>query len=284
MFEWVKALEGKTTTRKRDFLMAFLRENAIPFRVQAFARLGYRGANLIVSSGPAHPAVLVTAHYDSVPGSPGANDNASSVAVLMKLSQGIRSLPKELTVGIIFMDGEEARLRVGPFRWGCWGSQAYLREHSPEDVRAVYNLEWCGEGDFVALWPVDRGVKQTAAFKVLEKVLLDRGYPYDTATVSRLVVSSDHCSFRSRGIPGAFALSLLPREEVELLRRFFANRWEILKFFLRRQGGLKCSLLQRLHSSQDRSEFIREESLELAFDIMHQTLRVWCSSPSGPSA
>jgi len=39
------------------------------------------------------PLILIGAHYDAVPGTPGADDNASGVAVLLELASAIAAHP-----------------------------------------------------------------------------------------------------------------------------------------------------------------------------------------------
>lgn len=56
----------------------------------------------------ASPAVLVAAHYDSVAWSPGADDNASAVAVLLEV--GRMSAALGLDVGCVAFNGEEENL------------------------------------------------------------------------------------------------------------------------------------------------------------------------------
>lgn len=278
MLEWVKALEGKEALERREWLMRSLTENAVPFTVHEFKMPGRRGANLIVQSGAgAGPAVLVTAHYDSVAGTPGANDNASSVAVLLNLCLALKSSQCGCAVKMIFFDGEEPRLRFGPFRLGCYGSRAYLRDHGSENIAAAYNLEWCGEGDLVGIWPVNARTRQTAAFKILQKVLEEKGSRHRAADLWPLIVSSDHSSFRHEGIEGSFSLSILPESEAEALERFFSSRWEAIRFLLSPGNRLRLqsSLFRRLHTLEDRADYLDERSLRMAFEIVRDTLAAW---------
>ncbi len=278
MLEWVKALEGKDAPERREWLTRFLGANAVPFTIHQFKMPGRLGVNLIVQAGAAAgPAVLVTAHYDSVAGTPGANDNASSVAVLLNLCLALKSSRYDCPVRLIFFDGEEARLRFGPFRLGCYGSRAYLRNHSSKNVAAMYNLEWCGEGNLVGLWPVNARTRQSAAFRVLEKVLDEKGCRHQAADLWPLIVSSDHSSFRRKGIDGSFSLSILPESEAEALERFFSSRWEAFRFLLSPGNTLrlKSSLFRRLHTQEDKAGYLDESSLRLAFEVVQDTLAAW---------
>ncbi|MBD2346037.1 M20/M25/M40 family metallo-hydrolase [Anabaena subtropica] len=62
-------------------------------------------------------AILVAAHYDTVPGSPGADDNASGVAVLLEIARLFASHPTPRTLQLAFFDLEEA---------GLIGSKAFV--------------------------------------------------------------------------------------------------------------------------------------------------------------
>ncbi|PWI15272.1 peptidase M28 [Streptomyces sp. Act143] len=71
-----------------------------------------RGANLIASlpgSGTG-PAVVVGAHLDSVSGSPGADDNASGVAVLLETARLLAEAPAPARVVLAVFDMEELGL------------------------------------------------------------------------------------------------------------------------------------------------------------------------------
>jgi Zn-dependent M28 family amino/carboxypeptidase len=76
--------------------------------------------------------VVVGAHYDSVPGTPGANDNASGVASLLELARLLRQSSPERTIRLV----------------------AYVNEEPPwfqtEDMGSVHHARLCKErGDDV---------------------------------------------------------------------------------------------------------------------------------------
>ena len=62
-------------------------------------------------------AILVGAHYDTVAFSPGADDNASGVAVMLELARLLGSRPTPRTLQLAFFDREEA---------GLLGSKAFV--------------------------------------------------------------------------------------------------------------------------------------------------------------
>ena len=82
---------------------------------------GIRCANLIATregSTRHNEILLLGAHYDSVVGSPGANDNASGVAALLETSRMFQALEPALTVRFVAFVNEEPPF----FRTGQQGS------------------------------------------------------------------------------------------------------------------------------------------------------------------
>lgn len=82
---------------------------------------GVVGLNLILEleGQTPGPPVLIGAHYDSVPGSPGADDNASGVAVMLELARALAQQPPRQPVWLVAFDLEE---------WGMRGSRALAAE------------------------------------------------------------------------------------------------------------------------------------------------------------
>ena len=86
--------------------------------------------------------ILIGAHYDSVFGSPGANDNASGVAALLEMSRQFRNILPERTVRFVAFVNEES-----PFFYGRqMGSMVYARaaRQRRDDIRLMMSLEMLG--------------------------------------------------------------------------------------------------------------------------------------------
>jgi hypothetical protein len=81
-----------------------------PFKLRLHRRLA--GANLLAEPmRPGRgPTVLVAAHLDTVEGSPGADDNASGVAVVLEAARLLGALPEPPDVTFLLTDLEEAGL------------------------------------------------------------------------------------------------------------------------------------------------------------------------------
>ncbi|WP_163559963.1 M20/M25/M40 family metallo-hydrolase [Halomonas sp. NO4] len=74
--------------------------------------------------GATNESLVVGAHYDTVRGSPGADDNASGVAVLLELAQLLREAELERELRLVAFVNEEAP----HFGSEAMGSLAYARE------------------------------------------------------------------------------------------------------------------------------------------------------------
>jgi Zn-dependent M28 family amino/carboxypeptidase len=112
---------------------------------QAYIAEGVESANLeVVLPGRARAAeiVLAGAHYDTVPGSPGADDNASGVAALIEIARAIGAARPDRTVKLVAFVNEEPPF----FYFGEMGSRVYARaaRRRGDDIRVMLSLEMLG--------------------------------------------------------------------------------------------------------------------------------------------
>jgi hypothetical protein len=116
----------------------------------AVSRLGYEVsgvhcANLEVSrngNARGREILLVGAHYDSVVGSPGANDNASGVAALLEISRVFAAIEPAMTVRFVAFVNEEPPF----FMSNQQGSMMYAKSarHRGDDIRLMASIETIG--------------------------------------------------------------------------------------------------------------------------------------------
>jgi hypothetical protein len=95
-------VESSANRRARDLLLGLLRDFGCAPVLQG------RFDNIVVHSGAVAegPCLLLGAHYDTVPGSPGADDNASAVAVCLECARILRQHDVGSTM-IVFFNREE---------------------------------------------------------------------------------------------------------------------------------------------------------------------------------
>jgi len=87
------------------------------------------------------PPILIAAHYDAVPGTPGADDNATGVAVLLELARNFADEPAKYPLRLVAFDMEE---------YGLLGSAEYaaLLHEQRQPLRLMISLEMLGYRDF----------------------------------------------------------------------------------------------------------------------------------------
>ncbi|MDV6343798.1 M28 family peptidase [Nitrosomonas sp. Is37] len=90
----------------------------------------------------ANEIVLAGAHYDSVTGSPGADDNASGVAALLEIAQLLVGIKPERTLRLVAFVNEEAPF----FYFGEMGSKIYAQaaRERHDDIRLMLSFEMLG--------------------------------------------------------------------------------------------------------------------------------------------
>ena len=92
-----------------------------------------RVRNVIAVMGPpAGKAVLLNAHYDSVPMGPGASDDGIGVATLVETASILKNQPLKRPVILLFNEGEEL---------GLVGARAFLADPLSRNVDSLINLE-----------------------------------------------------------------------------------------------------------------------------------------------
>ena len=122
---------------------------------QAYRAAGADVANLIVEiAGTVQPGemIVVGAHYDTVPSTPGADDNASAVAVLLEVARLMRGWAPRRTVRFVAFPCEE----MPHFHTHEMGSQVYAKQCRARGDRIVGML--CLE--MVGFYTTELGVQQ----------------------------------------------------------------------------------------------------------------------------
>lgn len=207
---------GEARRRARGLLVESLRRTGLQ-RVREVPVKGRGGLVNVEGVLPGETAdeIVLSAHYDSVPRSPGAVDDASGCGVAAAAAADLRRTPLRHTVRVVFFDGEETEGQ---------GSEGWLRGLGPgegERVLADLNLEmlgWRGSaGPVVHTFPaLASGSRVLAPGWLVHSVLRSGeavGWPFAAADhrfplLGQLIVrsvevryGSDGESFLERGIP-----------------------------------------------------------------------------------
>ncbi len=200
--------------RRLESIMSNLCSSGIPFSVVTSLN------TVEVAFGPP-PYTAVGCHYDSVEGSPGANDNASGVAVCLDLAHRLRDCPG---VKVVFHGSEEL---------GCLGSQRYLM--GDRRIASYYNLDMVGVGDRICALPGS------------DPMLLAR--LEDVTSLPYCLGRSDDHSYRMRGIPAA-GIMALPSQDIRSMSegRTDLSIWETYHNEADTRDTLDLSAMRRISS------------------------------------
>ncbi|MFQ5521224.1 MAG: M28 family peptidase, partial [Candidatus Methylomirabilia bacterium] len=141
--DYVRLLEGRSNP-DRQMLVGRLLEVRGTVSRHPYATFEGSGENFVVEVGQGAKTLILIAHHDAVPGSPGANDNAAAIAILLDLLDRLsRDRPENLSVRLLFSGGEEV---------GYLGARCYAEATSLDSVLGVVSLELCGIGDALVIW------------------------------------------------------------------------------------------------------------------------------------
>ncbi len=148
--------------------------------------------------------LFVTAHYDhlgSIGGQAvfrGANDNASGVALMLHLSEMIKSSPLPCSVAFIAFAGEEA---------GLVGSSHFTEQLlvKKEKIGFVINFDIAGTGNEGIM--VVNGTELNSAFERLNAIN-DSGVKISPVKKRGQAAISDHYRFSELGIPAFYIYTL----------------------------------------------------------------------------
>jgi Zn-dependent M28 family amino/carboxypeptidase len=165
--------------------------------------------------------VLVGAHYDTVEGSPGADDNASGIAALLELSHLFAGVETERTLRFVAFTNEEPPF----FFWGRMGSAVYAETAKArgEDIRLMISLEMLGaysdrpgsqgyppflkhfypdRGNFIAM--VSNRASREELRQLVAAFQAHSDFPVESLATFEFVPGvawSDHLSFWRQGYP-----------------------------------------------------------------------------------
>ncbi len=219
------AVRAENLAKAADYIRAEFEAAGLTVTEQSYEYFGHHVANLIASPPDAawsSAHYVIGAHYDTVPGTPGADDNASGVAVLLEIARLLAADPPPIPVRLAAFTLEEAPA----FMTRLQGSRVFARELARRDERVLGAiilemvgftsarqhypplLRWAGypsEGNYIGIV----GNRRSRRFSQTILRGFDRNpeLPVETLTVpfngwvlpaTRL---SDHASFWDRGWP-----------------------------------------------------------------------------------
>lgn len=128
-----------------EFVESEFRSLGFEVESQPYSARGVPVRNIaVVRQGidPAQPSIVLGAHYDSVIGTPGADDNASGVAAVLELARLLKDFSNRRTIHFVLFPHEEPPY----FYTQQMGSRRYAKRMNEEDrkVQVMLALEMLG--------------------------------------------------------------------------------------------------------------------------------------------
>jgi len=161
-----------------------------------------------------HCRKILVAHYDRVPGTPGANDNSAAVFILLKHINLLKNADYSHNTMILFTDREELTGNHSVHDQGAWHlGKIWPETHKNKDLFIVFDM--CGIGDTLvwgrtaAKLPGINTDRISYIYNSLKDLLL-RYSRQETMDINDLF--SDDLGFLLQGLT-ALQISLLPWKE-----------------------------------------------------------------------
>jgi len=241
----------------RKYIIEQLKSFGIEAKEQPFIGMTPLGevsmANVIATIPGRRPDRLVLAsHYDTKLYREmrfvGANDGASSTAALLELGRVLKGRPNELTIELLFLDGEEARLPEWQGTDNTYGSRHYVqaaqKSGSLKSLKALVLLDMIGDRDLSIkrdsnstpwlvdiIWGTAARLGQSSTFSNQLTTIEDDHIPFLRAGVAAVDLIDlenptwhtaqddlEHVSARSLQTVGDVVVAAIPEIEKYLLR------------------------------------------------------------------
>ena len=254
-----RLLEGRSNAERQSAVARYLTARGIPFSVHRFASSEGAGENFAVDLGSGGRTLLLAAHHDAVEASPGANDNAAAVGILLALIERLAAAPPTtLRLRLLFTAAEER---------GFLGARHYARDVEVGPIAGVLSLELCGIGDSIVIWDA---ADETPFLNTVGGSLRAIGLSRDEGhhVVGRIpIFGSDHRAFAPLGVP-AYGFTLVPAANAEALRQFvFSPVRSAIRHLIRRPVPFDT-----YHTPRDRGSTLEPPALALALRALEAVI------------
>jgi Peptidase family M28 len=195
---------SKANAAARDYLAGRL--SALGMNPQVATAVGINDRSALIVAGNVHDvvgrlpgtessaAIMLVAHYDSVPSGPGAADDAAAVAAILEAVRALKAgQPLKNDLIVLFTDGEEV---------GLLGAEAFAASHPwMKDVGLILNFEARGNRGPSLLFETS-----SKNASLIKEVSHAAPYPIGSslfyALYKLLPNDTDFTVFRSTGTPG----------------------------------------------------------------------------------
>lgn len=274
MLKHIKELEKRPNKGRTEYIKNYLKSAGISFEVQKFRQRVLNGENIVITDfckQDDQAQLLLTAHTNKYFSSPGANDNASGVAVLLNVIDQLKALnlDNNSNTKIIFFDHEDGLAYID-------GSTFYVNNTDLSKIKFVLNLDMVGAGNTVVTCPKNTDDNRSNPYvNYLLKHLTQKQIKYFSFDLPPLLVE-DHVPFVKNGVP-AISLSMMPERDLGHLKKILNSSKlnQLVESLIMRFHRKKhpMFIMRHRHNDWDTSEYIDELSLELCKKIVMEMIK-----------
>ncbi|HEY5616045.1 MAG TPA: M28 family metallopeptidase [Bacteroidota bacterium] len=254
LYRTVQQIEGLHDAERLNFIKGELAKLNVAFHTMPFDTVvkaqgmekRITGENIIIRMGNGAKHLVVGAHSDAVPISPGANDNGGGVAVLLGLIKTLKAHQWNVTVDFVFFDREED---------GLVGSAVYVRE-SPDKLRhlAMINLDVEGTGEEVYVGPVGGG-DDDLLMPVVRTAAKKKGFPFEERAA---YPSSDYQSFARAKLEN-ISISVVPKGDADKLAAWMSGTQPTPETF--------PEVMKIMHTARDSAVYVTPKALGMSYEF-----------------
>lgn len=247
--EQVRTLSACTDKESRILVLRdLLEKNQIPYEISQEEQI----LNILAGNLKSERSLpMICAHYDIFEGSSGANDNLSSVVILLEL---LKSHKDSFTAA--FLDEEES---------GHGGAKLLLRQIENQNVKkpeAFVVLDTCGYGNTEA-YRIRNGRFHPRFRRMTNRQLRKKYHLHSCSSLPE----SDDAELQKSGAP-LMLISMMPSDDVQALEAA-ANYYGFLRYSSSAFAQVLDSLevMQTIHNGPyDDPDILFEESME---NVLH---------------
>ena len=190
------ALKSRYSPKEKEKTRAYLKSLVEKLGLTAIEHpyqtpQGKRGCNIytiLPSTLPSEEYLIIGAHFDTVEGTPGANDNASGIALVYAVIKRLKDLDtRHKNILMVFFDDEEIGYK-GSWQFAEKILADGLKVHS---VHTIDQMGWDEDGD--------RAIELELPTKALQKRYNEVATSNNIPVYITDVYTTDHHSFRANG-------------------------------------------------------------------------------------
>ncbi len=193
-----RGVDGPDHDPCRDNIASFFTSYGLSVTLEPVSYYGSTYYNVVgTKTGTLFPEreYVIGAHYDSV-GNPGADDNASGVALVLEAARIISQYDSDYTIRFVAFTREEQ---------GLYGSNAYVDDHAGDDIRGMISCDMVAHDTGTDVARIYSRDSSAGLMNALGSAIIEYGNGL-TWMDAGWIGASDHAPFDAAGYQAALLI------------------------------------------------------------------------------